>query len=317
MACSDLQVVPEDIPELDGCPILGRINGFAVPQGAASILEYVFRDENGNPIDISDCLAANTSESISGSESTSSTSVSSGEGLVELRAREILSLNCGPTSNPLKKLFTMTGDVIDPTLGKVRVELDSDLIDNSGVYYLSWGLLNTNQSLVLAREGSLFVERTLFRSDPFRVKGPPTIKEIRLALRDHPALNTLTERFEFDAVELVQAISRPIDEWNSAPPPLRSHTYTTQNFPFREQWLRATCGYLMLSAAELFRRNYLPRAAGGIQINDKQKEGEYLKRGETVLAEWRQFIVQKKMSINSGRAFGSANAMPYGYGGGW
>lgn len=132
---------------------------------------------------------------------------------------------------------------------------------------------------------------------------PIGILDVRMALMDlSPEWNVLLDALEFEDGTIAYALQRPIDLWNETPPNLGPLTQST--FPYRENWLRATCGYLLKTAAHLFRRNTLSYQAGGLSISDQNKEQDYLKEGARLVGEYEQWIVRKKYELNLNHFYG-------------
>jgi hypothetical protein len=143
-----------------------------------------------------------------------------------------------------------------------------------------------------------------------RGKGPPSIAEVRLHLRDsHASESYLLDNVRFDDAEINLATVRPIMQWNEMPPDVAQ--YTTQNFPFRYHWLEAIAGNLFLMVAEQFRANNLRYSAAGVSIDDQGKEPNYEAAAQRRLAVWNDFIKRKKAEINLSQGFASFGS-PYG-----
>lgn len=290
-----LSVVRAGIQAIDGCPVLTRLKSFFVPQGVAATLEHVFRDADGEPVDLSALAAADASDSASQSDSDGSV------GAVVLRAKELVAV--ASASNPI---WSITGRFETSSAGIIRATLTGEIVAQSGIYQLSWGLHDVSGNLVAVNEGLLSVERSLFGTPVTAfgsVQGPPTLQEIRMALADSSsAENLLLDAPEFGDDQIAQAIIRPLQYWNEAKPPIPP--FDTRNFPFKENWLRAITGQLLVMAAHNYRRNHLPYQAGGVSVDDKNKEKEYLAAAQLINQEWQTFVTQKKVSINAGRSWG-------------
>lgn len=123
--------------------------------------------------------------------------------------------------------------------------------------------------------------------------GLPSIAEIRMFLRDWASDNELLEAVDFDNSEIAFAADLCVQQWNEADP-WDGPTYTTQNFPYRYNWLQAICGHLFLIAAEHYFRNALQSQTGGIAADDKNKGPIYERRGRDVLAAWKEFLGPRK-----------------------
>jgi len=137
--------------------------------------------------------------------------------------------------------------------------------------------------------------------------GPITIAEIRLWTRDFdPEFNDLLDEVEYKDNEIVAAIRRGVDLWNSTPPILRSHRYTPSTFPqeYRSQWIDVTIGFLKNMAADWYDRNHLSYAADGVSINDRDKGAIYRKDSMYKIQEYKDWLKDIKVSLNLDGAWG-------------
>lgn len=138
--------------------------------------------------------------------------------------------------------------------------------------------------------------------------GPPSIAEIRLHLRDSsPAESYLLEHLMFDDAEIALAIARPVMYWNEIPPPL-DVVYNTQTFPFRYHWLEGICANLFMMVAEQFRRNQLSYSAGGLSVDDQNKEAGYERAGQARWQAYREWVRATKASINLESCYGEVTS---------
>ncbi len=266
--------ITSEIPTVDGCPALNRMKVFVTQTGMDSLLEHVFRDRQGHPIDLS--------------ELTDTTPV--------LRWKELVA-PAGPT-NPIQEV---QGQLAAPV---VQFSLPTNRLQNAGIYELSFGLMK-DEKLVRQDRGFLWLERSLFGQDPTGAAGPPTIQELRQVVMDTGAVDNLwLENIEFSDDQLASAVGRPIHYWNTVPPPIRP-SLDTRNFPFQEAWVRAICGHLFEAAAHHYRRTHLPYNAGGVSIDDKNKEKPYAITGHQLLEEWKNWVSVKKLEINQQMCVGS------------
>jgi hypothetical protein len=145
------------------------------------------------------------------------------------------------------------------------------------------------------------------------INTPINIAEVRLIMRDTvPENNNLLLEFEFTDTEIAFHILRPIEEWNEMLPPVA--TFTGATFPFRENWRKATAGYLMRMAARKYLRDDLQYNAGGLSINDKSKWDAYENMGQKLIDEWRVWAKQKKVQLNSQDCYGQIGSSAFG---GW
>ena len=300
--CNDLDLVKEDVEFLDGCPVLPKLQMHVTARGQGATLEKVIRDRQRKPVDLTNCLCS-TTESASAGDDTPLC------GIV-VRFMEATGIR---TADPI---FEEQGFVVDAANGVVRVTLPDELVRTTSLYKSTWGIFEEGR-MTYAVEAWLLVEPSLFGfSDPtLRNQGPPTIRELRLTIRDNaPNENTLLDDVEFSDMEVGYAFLRPVREFFEFPPPLNI-SFTTKDFPFKEHWIKATQGYLYSMAEAWYRRNRLGTSAGGITIDDRNKEREYLRASQLMLEEWRLFLKLKKVEINAAAFTGSVNSTYGGIGG--
>jgi hypothetical protein len=294
---------------VDGCPVLPKLRCHEVASGQNARLLWNFRDPEGRLIDISDCSFGPVCDE---SESEFAHDVVSDvvAGPV-LRLREITGFN-----PQIDCVITVPVHILDPVQGLVRsAPLPASIVRAPGIYLEEWGFFSTAGDMLFSNQCSTFVRRGLFgltdsaRTNPL---GPPTIEEIRLSLRDNAAPdNPLLDDVEFDAAEIASAVVRPIAFWNEVPPPLGC-AMTTKTFPFRELWLLGIQAHLLELAAHHYRRNQLAYNAGGIAVDDKNKEQPYMASAMRLIQRYQELMVAKKISINM-QGFGGAVDSAYSY----
>jgi hypothetical protein len=192
--------------------------------------------------------------------------------------------------------------------------LPADLVAYPGLYLMQVGISAQTSAdvytLKYIDKGILSIERSLFGSvDLGDLLGPPTLQEIRIALRDSGLENSLLSDVEFDDTEILHALARPLRQWNETPPPIAY--FDSRSFPYHEHWLKATMALLMRSAAYWYERNRLATSAGGVTVDDKNKMQTYMLMAQGIYKEWEQFIIDKKVSINVARCYGIVSS-PYG-----
>jgi len=295
---NNLDIIVPGIDVSDGCEVLGKAKVFIAMQGVLSTLRWVFRDSQGNPIDLSACFPAD-----SASASSSATDV---EHVVQVRWDKALKICSTPP-------IIFYGVVVDAANGVVQAHLPAAAVAKAGVFQMHWAIgtpitgtgipkdviapLYVNRALVS-------VERSLFGSD-FGISGPPTIQDIRLHIKDSsPAENFLLDDVEFDDAEIIRAIVKPVEQWNETNPMMAAHRYDTQTFPFRHFWLQAIQGYLLLFASHHYRRNRLPYSSAGVSVDDLNKEQQYLAASDLLLKDWSTWMIRKKGELNALAAYG-------------
>jgi len=292
------QVIRAELPEVDECKVLTRIKAFVVPQGIQATLEQVFRDRKGRPIDLSEYLVPTVSiTECSGQSASSSSGGPRPVGSAVLRIKDVLGNGPDPCRNPI---WTIPAWSPDPASGLLQAKLPATAVEQAGIYQLSWAILDVTGIPVATNDGLMTVERSLFpiKSETlYKDLGAPTLNEIRMEIMDSsPAENFWLEEVEFGDEQIVIAIQKPIEYWNEQPPPIE--VYTPRNFPFRGNWRRGIIAQLHLMAAANFRRTRLPHSAGGVTVDDRNKEKEYLAEGQRLWAEYREWVQIKKLEIN-------------------
>lgn len=191
--------------------------------------------------------------------------------------------------------------------GQVSFILEPEHLKVPGIY-LAQIIVTYNKDYPLSvYYAYITIEEDLSQPD---IVGILTVPEVRMHLRDtDPQLNTLLDEYEFTEVEIMNALRKPVDLWNEALPPVAP--FTTATFPFRYNWLEATCGFLLRTAAHRLRRNILQYSAGGISINDEPNYQLYESQATRLLDDYKQWVSDKKTSINLSLGFSSVGGIGY------
>lgn len=281
------------VTEVDGIASPSRRQAVQLPQNLVAWVEWIVRGEDGNPFDLTTIgFPAPASSSSAGS---------SGNGAeIRLRVIECLSY-VGQQIHPEE----IVGEVLDARQGLVRARLTAKCVEQPGVYILEWAAYNPDGEMELVEQGSLIVNRGL--TGDRRYAGAPSVSEIRTHMRDSgPEDNYLLDTVEFDLAELAACIERPVQLWNNTLE-FVPRKYNTTTFPYREQWLNAIIGYLHLLASINYDRNLQAYSAGGTSMQDKNKGPGYAQKGMALLAEYKDWVKQRKGQINLEAAFGSTS----------
>lgn len=286
-------IIPEAEDSMhEGCPVLTKRRAFIIAKGQCGTAQWTMRWADGQTADLSSCFP-DTSASESGSESVADSGLTIG----------VRFQGCDRTRN----LASVTGTVVDAANGLVQFEIPTAICQNAGLYQFQIAVLNGN-SVVFADSGLLSVEHGMWGNDN-NMRGPPTIQEIRFHLRDRAGENDLLQDVEFDDAEILEAIRHPVMYWNEQLPPLPP--YNCNNFPFRHHWRNAIVAELLFVAAHHYVRNKMQSVSGGLNVDDKNKDKDYLALAAHYKQEWQSFVVLKKMSIN---ANGFAGTLGSNYG---
>lgn len=296
-------VVRAGIPEKDDCKVLTRLKAFIVPQGSVPVLEHVFRDRKGRPMDLSGWLAEMAVSDSSGSSASAATPT----GRVRVRVTEFSGgLRAGSARSPIWELDETAS--YRPADGVLRCRLEATLTEHPGIYEMTWAVCDAAGNPVHVDRALLSVERSLFPANldtAYANLGPPTFQEIRMRLMDSAASeNNLLDDVEFNDDQIALALVEPVRLWNETPPPIR--LFTTRDFPFRGAWVSGVMAQLHLMAANHYRRNRLAHSAGGTTVDDKNKFKEYSEEGQRLWQEYRDWLFAKKIEVNARLMVGSS-----------
>lgn len=293
VACDTAMAAGPTISQSDRQPLFSRLRSVTLTQSQIGELTWQLHDASGAPVDLSGCGFGNDASSVSESLWGQGDDIS-----IEFRMRDDIAPHC-------RLLLVKDVRVIDASTGQVAVTLDPGDTDRPGVYVGEFALVRTvneRQHVLLANQLYVIINRSSWGDN---ATGPPSIPEIRLALRDSsPGENLLLGTLKFDDAEIAAAISRPIAYWNEVPPHLDAYQYTTHTFPFRFHWLEAICGLLFQIAAEQFRANQLDYSAAGVTVNDKNKEVPYEQAGMRRWQAWKDWVRGKKAALNAEQFYG-------------
>jgi hypothetical protein len=199
--------------------------------------------------------------------------------------------------------YTKPGTIVgDPTNGEFQIEILPADLEYPGLYLGEVNLITGGE----IRQGfSMYLESA--PSLRWQWNGNPlSIAEIRLWTRDHtPEVNDLLDEVEYKDSEVVAAIRRGVDLWNSTPPMMTRYTFSPLSFPdkFRSPWIDVTIGFLKEIAAEWYERNHLQYQAGGVTIDDRNKWQSYRQDALRRLQQYQQWMAQVKVQINAQQAF--------------
>lgn len=275
-----------------GVPVPGKMRGANARQAQRAQIQVQLLDDTGNPVDL-------TAYGFPSSGTDTSH-------VISVLAREATLLGCGEAGQ-------VDGTVITASSGVVRFPTPNNVLSVPGVYLCEVGAFTCvpdttgDCGMILSNTVYLMIERGLWSITGLTEStnlGPPTIQEIRLALRDSPEGNRLTDEYEFDVAEICDAVVRSVHYWNSAPPLINAFC-TTTTFPYRYQWLDGITADLFERAASYYRRTHLPYQSGGIAVDDLNKSKEYLEAAEMRRQRWEYFVKMRKSQLNAESCYGT------------
>jgi hypothetical protein len=277
----------------DGCPVLTKLRHITTRKGVAADVLWPLRGPEGQTIDLSQVLC--TEDSIS-----SSIDQPCSPGRVVIRF-----MGC----DERLPLTEIDGYALDAAAGQITFSLPSTITDLAGIYRMEAGVLNSEDRVIYSEDGLLSVERGQF-GNTLEMTGPPTLNEIRMAMRDSAGENNLLDACEFSADEVIFSVMRPIAEWNETIPDVRR--FNCHTFPWRELWLKGIMSYLLQTAVFHYTRNKLNASHGGLTVADKDKDREYQGMAQMFREEWLRGMRAKKLEINIALTYGE---MRSGYAG--
>lgn len=281
----------------EGCPIRTKRRVVTIKKGQCIPVAWEMRWPDGVAADLSACLGesdGSVSDSSSSSESESATGVSL---LVRFRLID--------SSRPLAET---TATATTAATGRVSFTVPSCVASAAGIYRFEVALVQDEAccEILFSDSGVLIVEDGMW-GDQNQQGGPPSLEDIRMALRDRGVENDLLQDVEFDDAEIVHCLVAPVRQFNETPPPLT--IFTTSSFPYRYHWTLAAAGELLRIAAHHYLRNKLQAQSGQLSVDDKNKNQEYMQLAELYRREWMEFIVQRKVSLNATQGYGTLSSI--------
>lgn len=194
-----------------------------------------------------------------------------------------------------------------PGLSSATIEVPATFASLPGMHLAYLVVYAADGTIALMDDGWLVV-----RANPLTANRPQglTVSDIRQALWDVcPEENILLDDLEFSDEEIMNAIRRPVDQWNELPPPMR--LATVDNFPYRENWLRAACGILLETAGYRKLRNQLPYNGAGLSVDEHANWKAYVELGKRAATEFMQWALNHKKCLNVNEAWNYLSS-PYG-----
>jgi len=275
---------------VEGKPNYRKIQAVEVNAGMEAIVKWTMKSAAGDPVDLTDAVANGA--------------------IAEARIRETVNWSMGlwPPAE------TIACTIPNPAAGEVNMQLTKAVVEFPGISWVEIGILDNAGKVIFTNQFYLVVNRSMFGgTTPNAPSGPPSLAEIRLAMRDSaPEDNLWLGVTEFDMAEIAACIERPVIYWNEAPPPI-PQKYNTATFPYRYYWMGGIVGCLYMIAEHHYTRTHLPYQAGGISMDDKNKFQIYGQKGRQLWDEYRQWVQWKKVQLNCENAVMSVGSQYYGW----
>lgn len=284
------QILVPQTTLVEGKPNYRKIQAVEVNAGMASLIKWTMKSPNGDPVDLTDAAANGAT--------------------AQARLREAADWSLGIWPPQL----VIPGTISNPAAGEVDIQLTQDAVAVPGITWVEIGIMDAAGNLMFSNQFYLVVNRSMWSAAiPNAPAGPPSIAEIRLAIRDSaPEDNLWLEVTEWDLAEIASCIERPVLYWNESPPPIPQR-YNTTTFPYRYYWMGGIVGLLYLMAEAHYMRVHLPYQAGGISVDDKNKFQIYGQKGRQMWEEYKQWVQWKKVQLNCENAVMSVGSPYYGW----
>lgn len=278
---TSLSVITPKVTQFDGSPVWEKLRAIELFQNQVATLRLQFVSRDGNPIDLSSFSDKLTLQ-------------------YKLKLSEITALDSS-------LLFSVNGVVSDPVQGYVDFGLNTDNgTGKCGIYLGQYWIEKANGDVVHINQIYISIIPSLLNTSnrPY-LFGPISSQELQLAIRgSSPVESTLLQEIEFDLAEIIQSLRWPVEFWNTSAPDIGIY-YTTENFPYKFQWVEAAIGELLLIGAHRYRRDHLPHQVAGIAIDDTNKFQQYDQAGMLRRQMYQRFVRNRKLFIDIAGGFGS------------
>jgi hypothetical protein len=286
VSCANKNVLSAAVTTVNGEENRTKLRSISIDQGHTVTVSWQLHDDKGAPIDLSTCVT----------------------GAEDSPYKIIFAMRPYIGARDGVNVSSIDGTVVDAATGQVSVDLTPAATRHPGIFYGEFSIaenVDTNEKLFFSNTFLIAINRTALGDS---MQGPPSIAEIRLHLRDSsPSESLLLDNLMFDDAEIALAIARPVQYWNETPPPLNQH-YTTSSFPFRYHWLEGICANLFFMVAEQYRRNQLAYQAGGLSVDDQNKEASYERAGQVRWQAFREWVRATKATLNLEGCYGQVTS---------
>lgn len=278
------RILTPDIAVYEGCPTLAKTKVVVGDQGTLATVEWVIRDKDGNPVDLTPYFTDSD----------------------EYEIRVIWA-----TCDRGKKSLPQSGSVTGISDGEVQFDVHSDIVPVAGIFLFNVAVVEKSTGNAILLDTGIYSNEASLFGDRNQANSPPTISEIRRRLRDYANENTLLQEVEYSDLDVVDSIILPVREWNETPPLLKRYRFTCASFPYHKLWTDGAIAELLMRSIHHYTRNNLNFSHGGISGGYLNKDDEYLKLYAAIKEEWVVGVGRLKRSLNIGQVgFGAGS--PYG-----
>lgn len=202
--------------------------------------------------------------------------------------------------------------VVDADKGKLQIHVSPKESHLPGIFNGSVICYPLNNPQAIIKECPFYLYIT-YGINSVDTNGPLSLVELRLYLRDtSPEENLLIDGLNFTDEEILLATKLTIQKFNDIPPRENFPVFNSTNFPFKSILMDGVLGQLFFMAAEYHRKNNLQYSAGGVSLNDKNKEPNYLQAANMHWQEFLQNAKAEKVKLNMDLNWGTISS-PYAY----
>ena len=275
---------------LEGCPDLTAGRAIFLPAGYPGRACHELRDESGNPIDLLRNLSMLHVDEEEPDDSGTTTTAAPGS------PHKIYVANTMCAGVPIVANLCISAD--DPT--RVCFDIPAQVTANPGIYTAEMMIVDgsgrpyLSDSTLISIESSLYLRHT---QPGQNAPGPVTLGQVRIQMRDFAGLNTYWQNVEFSDAEIVHSLLEPIRCFNETMPHARH--YTPSDFPFRHNWLQATCACLLRISSTSYMRNSRKIVYGdGKTSDDRDKYATYAQMAEAKWREYQMFCTEQQVRAN-------------------
>lgn len=272
---------------LDDVPLIERRKAICFVAGQSPTVSWTMVDDSGEPFDLTDYLPT-----------------------VDPPTYPPVQLAANEAVLGQQAAFTTTGTIDDAAAGLVSLQVDGTKVQPA-IYEADIAVVDpaTGAPGPINRV-TLYIEPSAFGNNP--QGGPPTRQRVRMHLRDSSASeNRLLDQVMFDDAEIAEAIAQALRIWNSTPPPVASIDTTGAPPMIMGGILNGIEAILWKFAGYWYAKNRLTVSAGGVTVEDMNKDQLCLQLHQQKLADYQAWVQKVKVTINMQMGVGIFSS-PYG-----
>ena len=279
---------------VDKIPIESKPRVYDLRVRQDAYLDFLFVDDDGNPQDLN-----GTYPHDSNNDTVNESDMPDPDVGFKAFIREAVT-GC----RPMECETTIT----DINNGKISIHVTPEQTSLPGIYNGEVICYPTNNPKAIIKTCPFYLYITYGLNNANSCSLMP-LSEIRLMLRDTSLEeNLLIDGLNFTDEEIMLATKLTIQKFNDIPPRENFPIFNSTSFPFKSILLEGIQGQLFFMAAEWHRKNNLQYSAGGVSLNDKNKEPNYLQAGQMHWQEFLQLAKAEKVKLNMDLNWGTISS---------